>query len=307
MNHLKKYSVCCDIGGSHISCLLIDIETGILEDKSLVSIKVDNNESSETLLKTWTKAINNCKNNFPDNSEFIGVSMAIPGPFDYENGIGLYDNSNQKFVHLNNINIKEELAERLNLEPSKIKFLNDATAFALGSFWYGSGKEYSKMVAITLGTGFGSSFIDNGKTIEEGPTVPKEGCLWHVPYKNGIADDYFSTRWFVNNFNLVSDEKVTGVRRVAELANEGNKKAIHLFNQFGENLADCLGQYLEAFNAEVVVMGGNIAEAFTLFKPTLYTSLKEKGLNIEFKVSILKENAAMLGAVTTFNNTKNEK
>ena len=114
MNHLKKYSVCCDIGGSHISCLLIDIETGILEDKSLVSIKVDNNESSETLLKTWTKAINNCKNNFPDNSEFIGVSMAIPGPFDYENGIGLYDNSNQKFVHLNNINIKEELAERLD-------------------------------------------------------------------------------------------------------------------------------------------------------------------------------------------------
>ena len=307
MNNIKKYSVCCDIGGSHISCLLIDIETGILEDKSLISIKVDNNESSETLLKTWTKAITNCKNHLPINSEFIGVSMAIPGPFDYENGIGLYDNSNQKFKHLNNINIKEELSQRLNLEASQIKFLNDATAFALGSFWYGSGKGYSKMVAITLGTGFGSSFINNGKTIEEGPTVPREGCLWHVPYKDGIADDYFSTRWFVNNFNLISDEKVTGVRRVAELAHEGNIKAISLFNRFGENLADCLSESLETFNAQVVVMGGNISEAFSLFKPTLYTSLKEKGLNIEFKVSILKENAAMLGAVTTFNNSKNEK
>lgn len=307
MNHLKKYSACCDIGGSHISCQLIAIETGIIEDKSLVSIKVDHSSSSEILLKTWTEAINNCKGYLPPNSEFIGVSMAIPGPFDYENGIGLYDNSNQKFVHLKDVNIKDELSKRLDLDVSKIKFINDATAFALGSFWYGSGKGYSKMVAITLGTGFGSSFVNNGKVIEEGSTVPKEGCLWHIPYKDGIADDYFSTRWFVNNFNSISNEQVTGVRGVAELAKQGDINAINLFNAFGENLADCLAQYLKAFKAEVVVMGGNIAEAFNLFKPTLYTSLKEKGLNIEFKVSILKENAAMLGAVTKFNNTKDEK
>lgn len=296
----KKYSVCCDIGGSHISCLLIAIETGAIEKKSLVSIKVDNTSSSKILLNTWTEAINKCKGHLPSNAEFIGVGMAIPGPFDYENGIGLYDNSNQKFVHLNNVNIREELSNRLNIEGSKIRFINDATAFSLGSFWFGSGKGYSKMVAITLGTGFGSSFIDNGKAIEEGSTVPKEGCLWHVAYKDGIADDYFSTRWFVNKFNLLATEQVTGVKRIAELANEGNVDAQNLFNEFGENLADCLAQYLKAFNAEVVVMGGNIAEAYNLFKPSLYKSLKSKGLNIEFKVSILKENAAMLGAVTKF-------
>lgn len=300
MNVKKKYSVCCDIGGSHISCLLIDIESGTIVDNSLISIKVDNSSSSEKLLTTWVEAINKCKENLPFNTDFIGVGMAIPGPFDYENGIGLYDNSNQKFIHLQNINIKEKLSELLKLETSKIKFINDASAFALGSFWFGVGKEYSKIVAITLGTGFGSSFIDNGKAIEEGPTVPQKGCLWHVPYKDGIADDYFSTRWFVNNFNLNSTEKVTGVRRIAELAKEGNKEATNLFNQFGENLADCLGQYLKTFDTKVVVMGGNIAEAYKLFKPSLNKSLKTKGLNIDFKVSTLKEHAAMLGAVTTF-------
>lgn len=297
---MKKYSICCDIGGSHISCLLIEIETGVIQKESLVNIKVDNSSSSEILLRTWVEAINKCKEKLPTNSEFCGVSVAIPGPFDYEKGIGLYDNSNQKFIHLNNVNIKEELAKRLDLAPAKINFINDATAFALGAFWYGSGKGYDNMVAITLGTGFGSSFINKGKVIEEGNTVPKEGCLWHIPYKDGIADDYFSTRWFVNNFNLISDEKVTGVRKIAELANEGNEKAISLFIQFGENLADCLGQYLKNFKAEIVVMGGNIAEAFNLFKPSLYKCLKENELKVEFKISILKENAAMLGAVTKF-------
>jgi len=303
----KKYSVCCDIGGSHISCTAIAIKTGIIEDASLVHIKVDHSSSSEALLKTWTRAILTCKKHIPEKSEFVGVSMAIPGPFDYEKGIGLYDNSNQKFVHLNKVNIKEELAKSLGLAPTKIKFINDATAFALGSFWYGSGKEYSKIVAITLGTGFGSSFINNGNSIEKGITVPKEGCLWHVPYKDGIADDYFSTRWFVTNFNLMSPEKVNGVREIAALANDGNTEAITLFNLFGSNLANCLAPHLKSFNAEAVIMGGNIAEAFQLFKPSLYKSLEAEGLNIAFKVSVLKENAAMLGAVTKLNNTKNEK
>ena len=300
MSKLNKYSIGCDIGGSHISCGIIDIASGVIEENSLVSIKVDNSSESEVILKAWTLAIRECKNKLSEDVEFVGVGLAIPGPFDYFKGIGLYDNSNQKFVHLKDVNIKNELSERLGLAHSKIKFTNDATAFALGSFWYGSGKGSQKMVAITLGTGFGSSFIDSGKAIEEGSSVPKEGCLWHIPYKDGIADDYFSTRWFVNSFNDISNEQVTGVKRIAELVKEGDEKAAKVFRVFGENLADCLGPHLENFEAEVVVLGGNIAEAFGLFEKSLQNSLQSNGVNVAFKVSILKESAAMLGAVTVF-------
>lgn len=300
MNNQKKYSIGCDIGGSHISCAIIDVDLGTIIENSEVSVKVDNLSVKEVILESWELAIANCIDKLPKDGEFVGVGLAIPGPFDYEKGIGLYDNSNQKFTDLKDVNVKAELSERLKIDTSKIKFTNDATAFALGSFWYGSGKGSKKMVAITLGTGFGSSFIDNGKAIEEGNSVPIEGCLWHIPYKEGIADDYFSTRWFVNCFNAISVEQVTGVKRIADLANEGNTEAIELFNQFGDNLADCLAPHLETFGTEVVVMGGNIAEAFGRFKPSLLKSLESKKLAIIFKVSILKESAAMLGAATLF-------
>lgn len=296
----EKIVIGCDIGGSHISCGIINVENGTILKNSLISVKVSNSESKEILLSVWTQAILNCKKNVPVNSEFLGIGIAIPGPFDYEKGIGLYDNSNQKFVDLKNVNVKEALSESLALEPSKIRFVNDATAFSLGSYWYGSGKGSKQMVAITLGTGFGSSFISNGLAIEEGITVPENGYLWDEPFKNGIADDYFSTRWFVNSFNEISEEKVTGVKRIAELVKEGDEKAITLFNEFGINLADCLAEHLKNFNADVVVMGGNIAEAFELFKPSLYKKLKERGSEIPFKVSILKESAAMLGSATLF-------
>lgn len=296
----KKYSIGCDIGGSHISCAIIEVDTGVVLDSSLINIKVSNSESKEVLVAAWTKAILECKTFIPEESEFEGVGIAIPGPFDYEKGIGLFDNSNQKFVDLKDVNVKEALSESLVLPQEQIQFVNDATAFSLGCFWYGSGKGSNQMVAITLGTGFGSSFISEGKAIEEGNTVPENGYLWDKPFKEGIADDYFSTRWFVNSFNEVSSEEVTGVKRIAELAKSGNAEAISLFNGFGENLANCLAEHLQIFNTDVVVMGGNIAEAFELFKPSLYSELSARGLEIPFKVSILKESAAMLGAVTLF-------
>lgn len=296
----KRFSIGSDIGGSHISCAIIEVDSGELLNNSLVSIKISNAEPKEVIINAWTKAISDCKKHLPENSEFVGVGLAIPGPFDYEKGIGLYDNSNQKFVDLKDVNVKDALSKSLSLPQEQIRFVNDATAFSLGCFWYGSGKGSKQMVAITLGTGFGSSFISEGHAIEEGHTVPENGYLWDKPFKDGIADDYFSTRWFVNSFNEVSKEEVTGVKRVAELAKEGNKEAMSLFNEFGRNLATCLAVHLKNFNADVVVMGGNIAEAFELFKPSLYSELKSNGLETPFKVSVLKESAAMLGAATLF-------
>jgi len=300
MKNDKRYSVGCDIGGSHISCGLIELTSGKMEPNSLVSVPVDNNDEKDIILSAWAKAIGACMKNLPSGAEMAGVGLAIPGPFDYEKGIGLYENLNKKFVNMYHVNVRTELSRRLNISPDKFKFVNDATAFSLGAFWYGSGKGSKQMVGITLGTGFGSSFVSNGTAIEDGPTVPDEGCLWHIPYKEGIADDYFSTRWFVANFNERSTEQVTGVKRIAELAYSKNNLALEIFSEFGTNLADCLADPLRNFNTDVVVMGGNIAEAFDLFRPSLTKALGDKKLDIQFKVSELKETAAMLGAATMF-------
>ena len=297
----NKFSIGCDIGGSHISCGIVDVASGYIVENSLVSVKVDNSSRSEVIINAWTKAIELCKEQLPEEGEFLGIGIAIPGPFDYENGIGLYDNSNQKFVHLKDINLRNGLSKSLDLESRKIKFINDATAFALGSYWYGSGKGYKKLVSITLGTGFGSAFIDEGKAIDEGKTVPDDGCLWHLPYKNGIADDYFSTRWFVEKYNDLYNLKVDGVKEIAEIANKGDTNALELFNLFGENLSDCLAPHLKNFEAEVVILGGNIAEAYPLFKASLLKGLQNNKVKSDIKISKLKESAAMLGAATLFN------
>jgi len=43
--------------------------------------------------------------------------------------------------------------------------MNDAHCFLLGESWIGQAKLYNKCVGITLGTGFGSAFMENNKII----------------------------------------------------------------------------------------------------------------------------------------------
>lgn len=122
------------------------------------------------------------------------------------------------------------------------------------------------------------------------------GCVYHLPYKNGIADDYFSTRWFVNTFNAYKKAEITGVKELAELAQKGDADAHDIFSGFGTNLGNFLSEWIGKFGAEAVIIGGNIANAGTLFLPAMQAVLRENGLTPVIEVSELKEEAALLGA-----------
>ena len=56
-----------------------------------------------------------------------------------------------------------------------IRFMNDASSFAVGEAWAGSASKFNRSLSITLGTGFGSAFISNRIPIVDGPEVPKTG------------------------------------------------------------------------------------------------------------------------------------
>ena len=90
-----------------------------------------------------------------------------------------------------------------------------------------------KLVVATLGTGFGSAFIDDGVPVVERDDVPEEGCLWYLPYADGIADEYFTTRWFVKHYGGISGREVSGAKEVAEAARAGDTTAQGVFDQYG--------------------------------------------------------------------------
>jgi glucokinase len=173
--------------------------------------------------------------------------------------------------------------------------MNDASSFAVGEAWQGSASGFNRSLSITLGTGFGSAFISDRIPIVDGPEVPKLGCIYHLPYKDGIADDYFSTRGLLLRYKKLTGKELSGVKELSALA-ATDKQVRELFIDFGDNAGMFLAPWLKRFRAEILVIGGNISHAYNLFGEVFEERLRKENCFCKVAISKLKEDAALLGS-----------
>ena len=281
-------SIGIDIGGSHITSGMYEHSNKQLIVESVVNRKVNTSSSKEEILGVWVSAINETISKA--KVSFQGIGFAMPGPFDYYNGISLIKGV-EKLESLYGADIRQELSKRLNLEPSKIRFINDATAFSVAEARIGEASKYNRVVAITLGTGFGSSFLIDSQPILNGSSVPKGGFLYNQIYKDVLADDMFSTRGIVGSYYQKSGILVKNVRELCEYIPK-DAQALEILQRFGTELGIFIKPFLEEFEAEVLVIGGNISRAFKHFSQDLEAEIP----NIHTYVSSLGEEAAIIGS-----------
>lgn len=290
----NSISIGVDIGGSHIKCAAIDLISHQIIENTIAEEKIDNKASSEIILNGWTSALSKSISSI-NKDQLAGIGFAMPGPFDYPNGIALFERV-EKYENLYGINISQKLKQSLHLSDAvRFRYINDATSFAIAEAWIGKAVGYDRLLAITLGTGFGSAFINKGTPVIEGELVPSQGCVWHLPFKDGIADDYFSTRWFEKSYLAKTGRSIVGVKALAELAIQ-DTVASELFKEYGRNMGIFLAPWVNLFKAEVIVIGGNITGSFNLFEPFLRQAFDENRLNTKIFISELKEAAAIIGS-----------
>ncbi|RUT72467.1 ROK family protein [Flavobacterium cupreum] len=287
-----------DIGGSHISSAAVNQDNLEIISESYFSGAVDSKASKGVILKKWAEIINRTLSTI-DVDTPIGIAFSMPGPFQYETGIALFE-GNDKYESLYNVNVPLELIPYLNNKNVTFRFLNDATSFGIGSaLSQKDGKGDQKVIAITLGTGFGASFLNDVIPVINSYDAPENGCLWDKNFKDTIADDYFSTRWFLKKYEEYSGQKsADGVREIARIKNEYSAR---IFDEFAHNLSDFLLPYILKFEANSLIIGGNIARCHALFLPKVLQQWKEN--NVEISVTILDntEESSIIGSSHIFN------
>lgn len=290
-----KIAIGVDIGGSHITSAAVDINKLEIILDTTHSVKVNNKASKEDILLNWSQAINKTIESTSLN-EAVYIGFAMPGPFHYKTGLAMFE-GNDKYENLYNVSIPLELSKHINATSVNMRFINDATAFGVGVSAMGKAKNYSKTIAVTLGTGFGSAFIRDGVPQVNSDDVPEGGCLWDEPYKDGIGDDYFSTRWCIKRYFELSSKQVHGVKEIAEANNEHSKK---VFTEFGANMAEFMIPFLQEYIPDLIILGGNVSLAHEFFLPTLKQKINEAGLKPEFEISTLMEDGAIIGSAKLF-------
>ncbi len=291
-----KYSVGVDIGGSHISCAVVDLDSLAIREETLTEMPVDNKGKSGEIIETWSAALRKSMQGI-DPGQIKGIGFAMPGPFDYVNGISLIRGVS-KYEKLYGLNVGEEIGRSLGLKSGQsVRFINDASAFAIGEAKAGKAAGSDRSMVITIGTGIGSAFIQNGVPVVSGDSVPEKGWVYHIKYRDSIADNYFSTRWFLHRFKEITGRDADGVKSmVGEASN--NERIMEIFQEFGTSLAGFLAPILNRFGAEVLVLGGNISRAIDLFGPSLELELKNNNCPTIPHLSLLGEEAALIGGAS---------
>ena len=277
-----------DIGGSHITTGIYIVNTCTIQEESVIREEVASKGSADYILTSWGGAFKQVLKN--SGQPVAGLSVAMPGPFDYEKGIS-YIKGLDKYEALYGLNIKDLLAGLLKLQPQMIRFRNDAESTIAGEVLTGAGKEFNKVMGITLGTGFGSAYSEN--------KITKDINLGSEPYKDTIADDYLSTRWFLKRYKELTGIILTGgVKELSSIA-EKNLVAQDIFKEFAINMADFLKKPVEHLKPEILIICGNIAKASGFFLPELAKALHP----LPIKLAQLGENAPLIGVAATFDHS----
>ncbi len=277
-NH-QKFGI--DVGGSHVTVSVIDVNNRLQTCSALVRKDLDAFDTGFNIVATIGKGIREVMTKAGIVPDAVGI--AFPGPFNYEKGVSTIAGVGGKFEQTFGIHLQQALADYTGLTHTTFVFSNDAHCFAEGTYNRHQ-LNSKKTVFLTLGTGFGSAFMENGTLLTQHPALPASGAFYDQNFLDAKADDYFSVRWFLNEYKTLSGKEATSVKDIAFMNSE---LSLSIFEQFGTNLSAFLHSWLARFECDELVIGGNIAKASSLF----LTSLKEglKHLNKAIKITFCND------------------
>lgn len=194
--------------------------------------------------------------------------VALPGPFDYENGVGRFHGVG-KFEALNGFDLRSALCEGLPESPAGVRFLNDAHAFGLGEWASGTMAGEARALALTLGTGIGSAFVTEGVVVSDGPSVPPEGRVDLLTIDGQPLEETVSRRAILRRYGRPNVD----VADIAMAARSGEAEAGEVLRSAFYALGTALRPWVGSFRATIVVVGGSMAESWDLIAPPLASGL----------------------------------
>ncbi|MFF3171007.1 ROK family protein [Streptomyces sp. NPDC057900] len=259
-----------EIGGTHVTAAVVDTEARPPVPFSAVRQPVPADAPAGELLDAIAAVAHHI-----DVPEAARWGVAIPGPFDYATGVGRFRGIG-KFESLHGVDVGAELLGRLPGAPSGISFVNDADAFAIGEYRAGAAAGRGRAVCVTLGTGVGSSFLDGGHPVVEGPDVPPDGRAHRLTVDGLPLEEVVSRRAIRLFYARTAAVPDTGrlpdlpdVHDIAGSARAGDAHALRTVRHCFGALGRALAPWCERFRPDLMVVGGSMTGSWDLVGPAI--------------------------------------
>jgi glucokinase len=279
----KRIVMTLDAGGTNFVFSAIQGNKRIL-DEIILDANADNlDRSLYNIIEGFTKVKNLL------HKEPAAISFAFPGPADYENGI-IGDLGNLP-AYRGGVAVGPMLNKKFDL-PVFIN--NDGDLYAYGEAiagflpeinsmleQAGNPKRYKNLFGLTLGTGFGSGIVRNGELYLGDNSMAGE--IWLMrnklsPQEN--VEEHASIRGVQRVYVQragIAKEKAPSPKEIFEIAtgklNGDNEAAVEAYMQMARVVGDAISNAITLLDG-IVVIGGGLAGASSLFMPFLIDEMK---------------------------------
>ena len=306
---MKNYAVGVDVGGTTIKIGLFSKDGQLLTKEK---IPTNTEDHGVHIVEDIAAKVNDIlASRRIEKDSVIGIGIGVPGPV-------LPDGRVNKCVNLgwDIYPIESELAKASGLP---VKAANDANIAALGEAWMGSGKGYSSIVMVTLGTGVGGGIVLNGKIltgfggaageighIQVNPgevtacNCGLHGCLEQYASASGIIrmglTNNHLDKW--KDSPLYGRDSLTG-KDVTDAANAGDPLGYAILKKAMTYLGNALATIADVVNPEAILIGGGVSEAGQIVLD-LVTEPFEKNVfhackNTKILLALLSNDAGIYG------------
>ena len=300
-----------DVGGTKIA--VARLRDGELSGHG---IEPTDSETAEAMVDEICAAVEGVS-----GAETVAVGVGVPSVIEFETGRA----RSSVNVPLRDVPLRDVLGERLGL-PVFVD--NDATLAALAEAHDGDELVVDDLVMFTIGTGVGGGLVLGGRpyrgatgaagelghmlvavNLEGGAPepgdFPQEGSLESLAA--GRALDRLATAavaehpdCYLGRRHAGGDAEITGVDVVTG-AKQGDEVAIELLRVIGERLGIGIANAINAFDPEVVAIGGGVSSAGELLleparEAALRYVLPGVGERTEIRLSNHGPGAGVLGA-----------
>ncbi|KRG12432.1 ROK family transcriptional regulator [Lederbergia galactosidilytica] len=300
-NETAGYSIGINIGVNYLLGVLTDLNGNIHLEKQ-INI---NSQSFEVWQEKLFSMIHNIIQSTPKSPYgIIGIGVGVPGTVNMDGKVLLAPNLSWKNIELQSI-----LEEEFKI-PTIIE--NEANAGAYGEKKYGVGKDSNHLIYVSVGIGIGVGMILNGQLYKGNNGF--SGELGHMSINvkgdlcrcgnEGCWELYASEQALIQQakkLNLLSaDQTDLSFEYLLDLAENGNEKAIYLFNRIGEYLGVGLNNIINIFNPQEIVIGNRMASTKKWIQTSLESQLADRIQffqedDLQIKFSNLSSYSAALG------------
>jgi len=313
---VKKLYAGVDLGGTNVRSGLVEEDGTVLSRDTRKTLA---RESAEAPVKQIVDSIKEAvRKGGASMSDIRGIGIGTPGPLNAREGTILRAGN---LPHWINFPLAGTIKERLGVDTY---IQNDASMFAFGEWWMGSGRGIDDFFALTLGTGIGGGAVSGGKLLtgfndnacEFGHTsidymgaqcwCGQKGCIELYSSATGIVritlEELTNEHIETSLAEYRTNPKGLNSYKLYKAAEAGDEFACSMFDKAGYFLGLALVNSLNILNFRRVAIGGGLGRAGDLMIEPARRALNDRGFqSFVHDVSIvpaeIPDDAAMLGAV----------